>query len=389
MIFKDFSWWSIIYLLITTHITILTVTIYLHRSVAHRSLTVKKPLEHLFRFWCWLTTGQNAREWAAVHRKHHAFCEKEQDPHSPKIYGFWTVLFKGVLLYRNEAKNPETLEKYGKFTPDDWIEHNIYRKNSVLGLVLLALVDILLFNYHGVWIFLIQIVWIPFWAAGVINGLAHFKGYRNFNTNDDSTNILPWGIIIGGEELHNNHHAYPTSAKLSMKWFEFDIGWVWIKLLSYCSLIRINKVHKLPIFDKQNKEITEHTLEAFLNHKYFIWKLFRKQTHIEVSKQIRVLKEQDPIFSNYSVKKLKKLFYSVAESLSKTEKEILDRILKNNMLKKVYDMKENLWLIWNNRQLSYLQIKEALSNWCENAKNSQQHSIMEFSKKIIWLKPAV
>lgn len=388
MIFSDFTWWSVLYLLITTHITILTVTIYLHRSVAHRSLSVSKSVEHFFRFWCWMTTGQSAKEWAAVHRKHHAFCEKEQDPHSPKIYGFWTVLFKGVGLYRKEAKNPETLEKYGKMTPDDWIEHALYRKYSILGLVFLALADLILFGFHGIWIYLIQIAWIPFWAAGVINGLGHFKGYRNFNTNDDSTNIFPWGILIGGEELHNNHHAYPTSAKLSMKWYEFDIGWMWIKILSAFNLAKVNKIYELPIYDKENKEVGENSLDVFLGHRYLIWKMFKKQTKLNVRSQLKVLKNTDQELNQYSIKKLKQIFYDFSGTLSKAEHDLLNKILVNTYLKKIYDFKEDLWKLWNDRQVSYQQMKNNLHTWCENAKVSKEECLAKFAQKLIWLKPA-
>lgn len=387
MIFTNFTWWSLLYVLITTHITILTVTIYLHRSVAHRSLSVTKSVEHFFRFWCWMTTGQSAKEWAAVHRKHYAFCEKEQDPHSPKIYGFWTVLFKGVSLYRKEAKNPETLEKYGKFTPDDWIEHHLYRSYSILGLVILALIDLFIFGVHGIWIYLIQIAWIPFWAAGVINGLGHFKGYRNFNTTDDSTNIFPWGIIIGGEELHNNHHAYPTSAKLSMKWYEFDIGWVWIKLLAFFKLAKVNKIQEMPIYDKNNIVIGKNSLEVFMGHKALLWKMFRSHTRFDVKKHLKEIKASHIDFSPYSIKKLKEIFYNMAESLNHSEKELLHKILQNESLKKVHERKEDLLKLWNNRQLNYQQMKEGLTQWCDNAKESKQKSLEIFAQKIIWLKP--
>lgn len=353
MLFNDFTWWSVFYVLLTTHITILTVTIYLHRCVAHRSLSVVKPVEHFFRFWCWMTTGQNAQEWAAVHRKHHAFCEKEQDPHSPRVYGVWTVLFKGVLLYKKESKNPETIEKYGKLTPNDWMEKNVYKKHSFIGLISLAIINILLFGYHGIWVYFLQIVWIPFWAAGVINGLAHFKGYRNFNTSDDSTNIFPWGIIIGGEELHNNHHAYPASAKLSMKWYEFDIGWVWIQLLSKLKLAKVNKIYQLPIYDKGNDSIGQNSLDVFVGHRYLVWSMFKKHTGLDVKGQIKTMKDKHIEFKNHSIKKLKYIFYEFSENLNQLEKQLLEKLLQNETLKKYHDLKESLWNLWNNRQSSY------------------------------------
>lgn len=388
MIFNEFTWWSVLYVLITTHITILTVTIYLHRCVSHRSLSVSKPVEHFFRFWSWMTTGQNAREWASVHRKHHAYCEKEGDPHSPKVYGLWNILFKGVSYYRKEAKNPETLEKYGKLTPNDWIENNLYRKHSMLGLVALALIDLFIFGWHGVWIYLIQIAWIPFWAAGVVNGVGHAKGYRNFNTEDDSTNLSPIGLIIGGEELHNNHHAYPTSAKLSMKWYEFDIGWGWIKVLEFFKLAKVNKIHRLPKYDKNKNIICENSLDVFLANRHFIWKLFKKQTTSDVKNQLKLIQSKDAELSNYSIRKLKDMFYELSTNLSAKEKLIVEKILQNDTLKKLYEFKETLWNIWNNRQSSYQQLKDNLTHWCKNAKQSQLKSLEEISKRIVWLKPA-
>jgi stearoyl-CoA desaturase (delta-9 desaturase) len=386
MIFENFSWVHIIYLLLTTHITILTVTIYLHRSVAHRSVTLAKPIEHFFRFWCWITTGQTPQEWAAVHRKHHAFCEQEQDPHSPRHYGFWTVLFQGVTLYRNESKNPETIEKYGKFTPNDWIENKLYKKYTSAGLVSLAFINVFLFGMHGIWIYLLQILWIPFWAAGIINGLAHVKGYRNFNTEDDSTNILPWGIIIGGEELHNNHHAYPTSAKLSMQWYEFDIGWFWINLLSKLGLAKVNKVVRLPVLDKTQKEFHDKSLDLVLANRHFVWKLFKSKTSSEVKSQLMAMRNEDILLKKYSIKQLKNIFYEVATNLSESQTVILTRLLTNEILKKVYEVKEALSKMWSDRQSNYAQLKEALHALKEKAYHSGNQSIQDFSLSLVWLK---
>lgn len=386
MIFSDFSWINILYLLITTHITILTVTIYLHRCLAHRSLTLIKPLEHFFRFWCWLTTGQGSQEWAAVHRKHHAFCEQEEDPHSPKHHGIWTVLFQGLKLYKQETKNPQTIEKYGKFTPNDWIENNIYKKYTWLGLSSLLALDICLFGLHGLWMYLIQILWIPFWAAGVINGLAHFKGYRNFNTQDNSANIFPLGIIIGGEELHNNHHAYPTSAKLSMQWYEFDIGWMWINLFSKLGLAKINKIIKLPKLDKNQKDFHAQSLDLILANKYFVWKLFKSKTKNEVKKQLLSIKTSEIILKKYSIKQLKNIFYETSNSLSESQAFVLAILLKNDILKKMYEFKESLAKIWNDRQSNYQQLKDFLHNFKEKAYESGSQSLKEFTQNLIWIK---
>lgn len=226
----DLPWWGYLAVaLLFTHITIASVTIFLHRHQAHRSLELHAIPSHFARFWLWLTTGMITREWAAIHRKHHAKCETKDDPHSPQILGLNKVLWEGVELYRQEAKNRETVEKYGHGTPDDWIERKLYSAHNSLGLGLMLAIDLVLFGALGLTIWAAQMIWIPFFAAGVINGIGHFWGYRNFACDDASTNIVPWGILIGGEELHNNHHAYASSAKLSSKWYEFDIGWFYIR----------------------------------------------------------------------------------------------------------------------------------------------------------------
>ena len=222
----------IVVALVLTHITIASVTIFLHRCQAHRALELGAIPSHFFRFWLWLTTGMITREWAAIHRKHHAKCETEEDPHSPQILGINRVLWGGVFLYVKESRIPETMERYGHGTPDDWIERHLYTPHERIGVTLMALINIALFGLvPGVLVWLVQMIWIPFWAAGVINGLGHYVGYRTFQSKDASTNLVPWGILIGGEELHNNHHAYATSARLSNRWFEFDIGWFYIRIL--------------------------------------------------------------------------------------------------------------------------------------------------------------
>ena len=232
---------EIIYLLITTHITIVCVTLYLHRSQAHKAIIFNPIVAHFMRFWLWLTTGMITKEWVAVHRKHHRFCEKQGDPHSPKVYGLFTVLFKGVILYKNAAEDKKMIDSYGVGTPDDWVERNLYSKYTVLGILILLALNIYLFDALGLLIWTIQMIWIPFWAAGVVNGVGHFWGYRNAHTNDNSKNIIPIDFIVGGELLHNNHHIDPKNPKLSKKWFEFDIGWMWLTILRFLRLARIKE----------------------------------------------------------------------------------------------------------------------------------------------------
>ena len=236
-------WGIVIATLILTHITIVAVTIYLHRCQTHRAVELHPWVSHFFRFWLWLTTGMKTKEWVAIHSKHHANVEELEDPHSPVQKGIWKVLFEGAELYRMEAKNEGTLAKYGRGTPDDWLERNLYSRHCKIGIGILLLIDIILFGSMGITVWAIQMMWIPFLAAGVINGVGHYWGYRNFDTPDNSRNIFPWGILIGGEELHNNHHQFGSSAKFSNKWWEFDIGWFYIKILEQVRLVRVKRVH--------------------------------------------------------------------------------------------------------------------------------------------------
>jgi len=230
----------ILYTLLVTHITIVCVTLFLHRGQAHRAIEFNPILSHFMRFWLWLTTGMVTKQWVAIHRKHHRFSDKQGDPHSPHVYGIWTVLTQGALLYSRSAKDTELVRVYGKGTPDDWLERNLYSKYNFLGITLVLVLNLLCFSYWGLLIWAVQMIWIPFWAAGVINGLGHYMGYRNGETKDHSRNLSPWGIIIGGEELHNNHHLSPASCKLSKRWFEFDIGYAWLKFFVLLRLAKIN-----------------------------------------------------------------------------------------------------------------------------------------------------
>ena len=222
---------ELLYTLIATHITIACVTLYLHRSQAHRSVSFHPVIGHFMRFWLWLTTGMVTKQWVAIHRKHHRYSDRAGDPHSPYVYGIWQVLFKGAFLYHEASKDKDMVNTYGRGTPADWLEHNIYTAHSRLGIGILLVLNCWLFGWVGAIVWGIQMIWIPFWAAGVVNGLAHWWGYRNGETRDLSRNISPWGIVIGGEELHNNHHLDPASARLSQRWWEFDIGWMYICIL--------------------------------------------------------------------------------------------------------------------------------------------------------------
>jgi len=232
---------TILYTIVVTHITIVAVTLFLHRGQAHKGIVFHPILSHFFRFWLWLTTGMVTKQWVAIHRKHHVYSDNEGDPHSPHVFGIWRVFLKGAGLYHLASKDTAMVEKFGVGTPDDWLERNIYTPHSRLGILLMLVIDLVLFGPWGFIVWGVQMIWIPLWAAGVINGLAHWWGYRNSETRDRSTNLVPWGIIIGGEELHNNHHMNPASPKLSLKWYEFDIGWMWLKMFSLARLAKITR----------------------------------------------------------------------------------------------------------------------------------------------------
>ncbi len=268
----DLPWWGYLAIaLALTHITIAAVTIFLHRHQTHRALDLHPAISHFFRFWLWLTTGMVTKEWVAIHRKHHARVETADDPHSPQIHGIGRVLGAGVLLYTRESRNRETIEKFGRGTPDDWIERHVYSGCPTCGLVLMGFADVAVFGIGpGSLIFGIQMIWIPFWAAGVINGIGHYWGYRNFPVEDASTNIVPWGILIGGEEFHNNHHAHPTSAKLSSAWYEFDIGWMYIRILETLGLARVRRVALAPRFSTGKTACDADTVKAIVTHRYHV-----------------------------------------------------------------------------------------------------------------------
>lgn len=282
----DLSVWQLIATtLLLTHVTIVSVTVYLHRYSAHRSLELHSALKHFFRFWLWLTTAMNTREWTAIHRKHHAKCETPDDPHSPVHKGLSTVVRKGAELYMEEAKNEETLRIYGKNCPDDWIERNLYSRFPNAGIVLMLLIDLALFGVVGLSIWAVQMIWIPFWAAGVVNGLGHAVGYRNFECRDAATNLVPWGIIIGGEELHNNHHTYPNSAKLSVRKWEFDMGWAWIRLFSLFGLAKVNRTAPIAHRIEGKQLLDMDSAMAILNNRFQIMAQYRKLVILPLVRQ--------------------------------------------------------------------------------------------------------
>lgn len=374
----ELPWWGyILVVLFLTHITILTVTIFLHRHQAHRAIELSPIVSHFFRAWLWLTTGMETKAWAAIHRKHHARCETEEDPHSPQVLGLSKVLWQGAELYRKEAQNLETLNRYGAGTPCDWLENNLYTRHSKKGVLITLIVNLILFGAPGLTIWAVQMAWIPFWAAGVINGLGHYFGYRNFECKDASTNIFPIGILIGGEELHNNHHAYPSSAKLSTKWWEFDIGWFYIRILSFLGLAQIKRSMPRIVVIPERQEIDKASVETIIyNH----WQ----------------------ILADYSSKVLFPIFKSELRKYEPSRKEIWSKVQQAIKRSDLFQDKfSNTWLTillrenkkmnlvytFRNRLIQFfketaseVELIQEISKWCNDAESSGLDVLKNFGK---------
>ncbi len=375
----DLPWWGyVIVTLVLTHITIAAVTIYLHRHQAHRALELGPLPSHFFRLWLWLTTGMNTREWASIHRKHHAKCESAEDPHSPQVYGLPRVLFAGVFLYVREAKNAETLTRYGHGTPDDWIERRLYTPYQKLGVAIMLAIDILLFGaWPGVLIWAVQVAWIPFWAAGVINGVGHFWGYRNYNCADASTNIFPWGIFIGGEELHNNHHAFATSARLSNRWFEVDIGWLYIRILSALGQARVKKLAPTLRLGKPRTEIDGETLQALITYRY---DMLARYAH---SLKAMYRDELKRVADGARYRGLKRCLAMDAAAVPQELRSRLDELLATSgALATAYSMRDELKALWERSSASSEQLVRDLQDWCARAESSGIRQLEELSLRL-------
>ena len=380
----DLPWWELVAVaLVLTHITIASVTIFLHRHQAHRALDLHPIASHFFRFWLWLTTGMVTKEWAAIHRKHHAKCETADDPHSPQVLGINTVLWGGVFLYVKESYNKDTMERYGHGTPDDYMERNLYSAHAILGLTLMGAINVYLFGIvPGLLILVTQIVWIPFWAAGVINGVGHWFGYRNFDAADASTNIVPWGILIGGEELHNNHHSHATSAKLSSKWYEFDIGWMYICILEQLGLATVKKVAPKPRFAvaKPVSDLDSATLHAVITNRYDVLARFGKSLKKTYAQEMARLKEGSPVHAA-SLRTLKPLLR--VNALPAPEKErLFDALKHSKALATVLAMRDELVSLWERSNASKEQLLQEFKDWCHRAETSGIVPLAEFSQRL-------
>jgi stearoyl-CoA desaturase (delta-9 desaturase) len=376
------GWQIVIYTLVVTHITIAGVTIYLHRCQAHRALELHAIPSHFFRFWLWMTTGMVTKEWAAIHRKHHAKCETEEDPHSPMTRGIKKVLLEGAELYRAESKNRETMEKYGHGTPNDWIERNLYSKYSALGVSMMLIINVLLFGVIGVSVWAVQMLWIPVTAAGIINGIGHYWGYRNYDCNDAATNILPFGILIGGEELHNNHHTFATSAKLSSKWYEFDIGWMYIRILETMGLAKVKKVAPAPKFDRQKANADIETLQSVIANRYDVMAKYAKSLRHAWRDEVQQLKEKSKLESRF-LKSSKKLLQREPAKLAPPQKQQLSELfMHSKALKTMHEMRVELGAIWERSHVSSEQLLQQLQDWCARAEASGIRALQEFSLRL-------
>ena len=376
--YLNWSWWQILLItLLLTHITIASVTIFLHRCQAHRALELHAIPSHFFRFWLWLTTGMVTKEWAAIHRKHHAKCETVDDPHSPQVLGIGTVLSRGAELYRAEAKNKETIEKFGHGTPDDWMEKNLYSKYQWQGVALMLIIDVILFGALGATVWAVQMLWIPITAAGIINGMGHYWGYRNYDCEDASTNLMPWGILIGGEELHNNHHTYATSAKLSNKWYELDIGWVYIRGLEMAGLAKVKKLPPKPVLAELG-QASEKTLQAVIANRYEVMARYSKTLRQTFDAEVTHMKELAAQFGDQRL-----WLYKDEAKLTEAELASLEKLMATNKsVKLMVEMRRELASLWQRSHVTKEQLIAQLQQWCHKAETSGMAGLQEFSLRL-------
>ncbi|NVM90127.1 stearoyl-CoA desaturase (delta-9 desaturase) [Variovorax sp. SG517] len=380
----DLPWWgTALAALALTHVTIASVTIFLHRHQAHRALELHPAASHFFRFWLWLTTGMVTREWAAVHRKHHAKCETPEDPHSPQVHGLNRVLWSGVLLYMREARQAETLERYGHGTPDDWLERRLYSKHKILGIVLMGLVDMALFGVvPGGLVLLVQIAWIPFWAAGVVNGIGHYWGYRNWPARDASTNIFPVGILIGGEELHNNHHAFPASAKLSNRWFEFDIGWLYIRVLQALGLARVKHVAPVPRLVAPKANVDLATVQAVIRCHYDVLSNYTRSLKKACVAELGRLRRMSPEAAR-ALKAVKPWLGKNQALLGPSRyRQVVQALNASQALATMYAMRAELTALWSRSAATGDQLARQLQDWCQRAEASGIAPLADFSRRL-------
>lgn len=374
-------WWGVVIAtLIFTQLTIFGVTIFLHRCQAHRSLDLHAIPSHFFRFWLWLTTGQVTKEWVAVHRKHHSFVETENDPHSPQVAGLKKVMWEGAELYRRESQNQETLDRFGQGTPDDWMERNVYTKHSALGIVLMLIADLTLFGVIGLTVWAIQMAWIPFWAAGVVNGVAHYWGYRNFESQDASRNLTPIAFFIGGEELHNNHHTYGTSAKFSVKWWEVDIGWGVIRTLQMIGLAKPKRVPPKAHLEPTKVSVDVDTIKALITNRFQVMAQYSREVIAPVLSEERHRASEA---GRAMLKRIRTILIRDVSLVNAEKKEQLNHILASHpTLSTVYQLRLKLQNIWARGTATQKELVESLQEWCRQAEATGIESLREFVKHL-------
>ena len=377
----DLSVWQVVLAtLALTHITIVSVTVFLHRSQAHRALDLHPAISHFFRFWLWITTGMVTREWVAVHRRHHAKCETPEDPHSPKVLGLGKVLTEGAELYREATSDPDLVRRYSHGTPDDWLEHRVYGRFAWQGVGLMLILDVLLFGVYGITVWAVQMLWIPFLAAGVINGVGHYWGYRNFESPDSATNIVPWGILIGGEELHNNHHAFPSSAKLSSKWWEFDIGWLYIRVLSALGLAKVKKVAPEPLFVEGKTSVDLDTLRAVIVGRMHVFARYTRDVLAPVTRTELCSTERH---CRKLYRRTRRLLSVEASRLDERARERLEQILANSQkLATVYRFREQLRELWERTAPNQEALLKSLQEWCQQAEATGIQALETFARNL-------
>jgi stearoyl-CoA desaturase (delta-9 desaturase) len=377
-------WWgALLVALGLTHVTIAAVTIFLHRHQAHRALDLHPLASHFFRFWLWLTTGTITREWAAVHRKHHARCETAEDPHSPQIHGLWKVLSDGWGLYRIACRKRDDVEKYGHGTPNDWLEQHLYTPHNTVGIFIMLALDLVLFGLAGLAIWAVQMIWIPLFAAGVINGVGHFWGYRNFETPDASTNIVPWGILIGGEELHNNHHTFGTSARLSYHWYELDIGWVYIRMLEMLRLAHVRKLAPRLRRGSEECPLDLERLQAIIANRYALAAHFARELVADSYEELARLRSSLPALEYNLPARMRLWLKREASELCERERSELEQLLVNSpMLQTIYGMRQELSRLWARSNLTREQLLQELHDWCARAEASGIAALERFSRDL-------
>ena len=381
------TWWQVLLVtLLMTHATICSVTIFLHRAQAHRAVDLHAIPSHFFRFWLWLSTGMVTKEFVAVHRKHHAKCETEEDPHSPQTRGIKVLLLTGVELYRAESKVAETISKYGKGTPDDWIERNLYTRFSWQGVGVMLILDLLVFGAIGLTVWAVQMLWIPVMATGIINGIGHWWGYRNFEAPDASTNVSPWGILIGGEELHNNHHTYPTSAKFSVKPYELDIGWVYIRGLEMIGLAKARKTVPQLKLGPIKPQADAKTLEAIIANRYEVMAKYALELRAACAHELERVKQQGADAKLAKLADLQLAQRWLHRDAEMIPSEVLPQLAKaiqhSPQLAKLVSMREELRQLWTRTNVSAEQLVVDLQAWCKNAEASGIHALQEFSMNL-------